>query len=137
MDCTQAERRMHAWLDGELPPDKARGMTAHVRGCASCSARMEELSSLYDALEALPGLKPDAELVRDTLRAAAEFESPVRWWTGLPVVYKGAGVAAMAMGLLLGIFLHNASLQAVDSSLAATASDSSTVLMAGSPLEYL
>ena len=138
MDCTRARRDMHVWLDGELSAHDARAMTAHVRGCASCAARMDALSTLFDALEALPGLGPDPELVRDTLRAAAEIQpSPIRWWAGLPALYKGAGFAAVAMGLLLGIVLYNASPFAADQTRGAYTPAISSVVMDGGDMEYL
>ena len=81
MDCEQAHRKLHPWLDGELPPDEARRIAEHM---------------------------PD--LARATLRAAFENPAPpTQWWLGLSPLHKGASFAAMAAGILLGIFLFTAS----------------------------
>ncbi len=129
---------MLAWLDGELPPERAREMTAHVRGCADCAACMRQSAALYDALEALPGPGPDPELLRDTLRAVAEEQaSPVRWWLGLPALHKSAGFAAVAMGLLLGIVLYNASSFAPETVRGPLFPTASSVLIDANSLEYL
>jgi len=138
MDCTRARRDMHAWLDGELPPDKARRMVAHVSGCDSCAALARELTDLFDALEELPGLGPDPELVRDTVRAAADIQVPTfRWWAGLPALYKGAGFAAVAAGLLLGIVLYNVSPFAPDKTGILASPAVSSVLLVANDMEYL
>lgn len=110
MDCLTAHRAMHAWLDGELPPEKARGMADHVRGCPACAARLGELSALFDALGELPGPGPAPDLARATVRAAAaETPAPVPWFAALPALYKGTSFAAVAAGLFLGIFLYYSS----------------------------
>ena len=36
------EGTIHAWLDGELPPDEAARVEAHARDCADCSAMVAE-----------------------------------------------------------------------------------------------
>ncbi|WP_461211375.1 anti-sigma factor family protein [Desulfocurvus sp. DL9XJH121] len=140
MDCTTARDKMHAWLDGELPPAEARAMKVHVGGCAECAVRARELSALFDALGGLPGPGHDQSLVEATLRAAeAEaYPPPAQWWAALPVFYKGTSFAAVAAGLLLGIFLFNASPLAPDAATAyATQSTHQTLILAAGDLEYL
>ena len=110
MDCEQAHRKLHPWLDGELPPDEARRMAKHMRNCAVCAAEARRLSALFDSLGALPVLPPAPDLARATLRAAFENPAPpTQWWLGLSPLHKGASFAAMAAGILLGIFLFTAS----------------------------
>src|SRR5271169_5915223 len=38
MGCESWNAKLDAYLDGELPSEEMRGLDAHLRGCASCSA---------------------------------------------------------------------------------------------------
>lgn len=110
MICTTPHEKLHAWLDGELNAGEARAMTEHVAACPYCRKRVRDMTALFDALEALPGPERSPELAEVTVRAAlAEDDDPCAWWRGLSALHKSAGVAAVAAGLLLGIFLYNAS----------------------------
>jgi len=40
------EGTIHAWLDGELPPDDAESAARHVAGCAECRALVVEARGL-------------------------------------------------------------------------------------------
>ena len=126
MDCTTLHTKIHAWLDGELVPAEARAMAEHVGTCRLCARRVRELTALFDALDGLPGPGHAPGLVEATMRAArAQTPDTRQWWRSLPPLYKGAGVAAMAAGLLLGIFLYAASPLAGDSLQAVLGLDSS------------
>lgn len=111
MDCRTVTEKMNAWLDGELAPDAATGMREHVHGCPACAARLQELQALYDALGELPGPSPAPDLARDTVRAARELSAArpmAPWWGALNPFAKGLGMAALAAGLVLGVFLYSA-----------------------------
>jgi len=63
------EGTIHAWLDGELPPDDAESAARHVAGCAECRALVVEArgllagaSRIASALDAAPaGVVPPAQ----------------------------------------------------------------------------
>ncbi|HSS08049.1 MAG TPA: zf-HC2 domain-containing protein [Rhodanobacteraceae bacterium] len=50
MDCKDAMRLLEPYLDGELDRDEARGLEAHVDGCAECRAALAELGRLRHAV---------------------------------------------------------------------------------------
>jgi anti-sigma factor RsiW len=108
--------------EGELPHRERTLAEAHLRSCASCSARLELSRAVIAALEALPQLAPssgfaDAVMARVRLAPAATpvavpVPEPVpartRWlpvtvrgWMGLTAVLA----AVMAPLALLGIWL--------------------------------
>jgi anti-sigma factor RsiW len=71
MECERMERRIGAWLDGELPPDQAREVAAHLERCPACAAELDGLRRLGDAIRAeLPRLAAP-EALRAAVRADA------------------------------------------------------------------
>ena len=40
---------IHAWIDGELPPDEASRVEAHANSCAACGALVAEARGLVAA----------------------------------------------------------------------------------------
>jgi anti-sigma factor RsiW len=54
MFCWRSRSRLSAWIDGELPPARARALVRHLEGCADCAARERELRGAWDEVGALP-----------------------------------------------------------------------------------
>jgi hypothetical protein len=54
------EGMIHAWLDGELDPQAAGAMAAHVESCASCAARVAEARGLIAGASRVVGALDDA-----------------------------------------------------------------------------
>jgi hypothetical protein len=53
------EGMIHAWLDGELDPQAAGAMAAHVESCASCAARVAEARGLIAGASRVVGALDD------------------------------------------------------------------------------
>src|SRR5688572_26519684 len=56
------EGTIHAWLDGQLPPEEGAAVESHARDCASCAATIAEArglvaasSRIISALDVVPG----------------------------------------------------------------------------------
>lgn len=113
--CKQSEKRLHEWLDGELPEGspEALEVESHVERCTACGARVEawrhtgaQLRTLVD--DAVGDVEPLRALQRIRTRIAeAEQRSLLNrlqiWWHDLWVFNRRAvaGVAAAAaMGAL-------------------------------------
>lgn len=106
------EGTIHAWIDGELPPDEANDVAAHASACPECAAMVAEARGLVaastrilNALDDVPGgvipSVPDiapAQIVRQRwyqrtdVRAAAAFLLVAG--TSLVVVQRGADSSA-------------------------------------------
>ncbi|MGE0708681.1 MAG: zf-HC2 domain-containing protein [Planctomycetota bacterium] len=118
--CDGVRSDLVAFLDGELAPERATAIRAHLEGCAACEAERAALDGAWGALDALGGLEPTAGLwdriEREVLAApavapaapAAEtprggqilaFPEPRRSaWAG---TWAWAPLAALAAGALL------------------------------------
>jgi anti-sigma factor RsiW len=70
MNHEQTIDKLGAWLDGELPPDRADAVRRHVEQCPACAARVDELKSLARALDQLPARTPSRDFARRVRRAA-------------------------------------------------------------------
>ena len=53
MWCSSARRRLSAYLDGELRPDRVAAVEAHLARCASCAAALAQLRAEWDVLAEL------------------------------------------------------------------------------------
>jgi anti-sigma factor RsiW len=100
MSCT-VENDLTAYLDGELPPEAATRVKAHLAGCEDCRATERMLQRTVSSLRALPAFEPSRGLRR---RVLAEVEAlPASAWAGWRswlrpgrLVPSGAALAAAA-----------------------------------------
>jgi len=79
MSCT-VENDLTAYLDGELSPEAANRVQAHLADCEECRATERMLSFTVSSLRTLPSFEPSRALRR---RVLAEVESlPAASWAG-------------------------------------------------------
>jgi FecR-like protein/putative zinc finger protein len=95
MQCEEAINLISARLDGELPPDDASRLEAHLSGCAECRATAEAMS-LQDAqlVRAFAPRRDTAAQVAGRVVAEQLGEARRtrwRWW--IPVAAAAAGFA--------------------------------------------
>lgn len=63
MSCADYTEQLNALLDGELPPDQAAPLTAHLAACPACTQTLAELAQLRAGLaQILPEEPAPAEL---------------------------------------------------------------------------
>ncbi len=101
--CGKFEKRLSAYLDGQLPPDEMAEMAAHLEMCPHCSALLDKMQRLDDLAA---GMEPDFDdaLMDDLSRRIADGleqtdgipERPrtLRRAEVVPVWYRYAVVAA-------------------------------------------
>ncbi len=85
------EGTIHAWLDGELPPDESTRISMHLEACTECSAGVAEArgliaasSRILSALDAvpggvIPGIRRDTDRLAEIRRRAAMPRSGGLW----------------------------------------------------------
>jgi anti-sigma factor RsiW len=108
------EGTIHAWLDGELPPDESARVEAQVSACTECAALVAEArglvaasSRILSSLDAVPGgVIPGVESGTDQLAAlrARRQETSRRWWNDRRIVAAAslvfvAGVSSLVWRL--------------------------------------
>jgi anti-sigma factor (TIGR02949 family) len=108
MDCTELERSVDVWLDGELDHRDRAELERHLEGCGHCRSLAEARTRIREALrrklreamgaDAPAGAAP-AELRARVVRALARDHRPLwrRAFAPVPV----AAAAACALGALL------------------------------------
>lgn len=86
MSCRKFEKLMQERAEGELAPDEARALQAHVNECPACARTARELDAITTALGRIPSEEPPPALARAVaarVRAAARRQpSPPapQWW---------------------------------------------------------
>jgi anti-sigma factor RsiW len=113
MPCAETERRLHAYLDGELDALGAAAFEGHLETCAECRAALEGLQAMRSALRAeLPYERAPAALAaritaaldRETSATArgrpARARSAQSFGRGL-LAGAGGGVLAAALAFFL------------------------------------
>ncbi len=102
MSCEMSREKIHALLDGELPPPAALEVESHARACPSCAAAYGRLRSLRSALrsEALTFVPPAA--LEDRVRAGVAAARRAEGRRGLPLL---ALAASLLLGVAIGRFL--------------------------------
>lgn len=61
-ECHRVRTLMDAWLDGELAPDQAHRVAAHLQDCARCGVELETYQRVKDSLAAVAvHLRPPAD----------------------------------------------------------------------------
>ncbi|CAG0986211.1 hypothetical protein MYXO_02142 [Myxococcaceae bacterium] len=73
--CALFEDDLSAWIDAELPAERAGVVEEHVAGCARCRMRAESFRALDATLRGLPASRVPSDL-EATLLARANAERP-------------------------------------------------------------
>jgi anti-sigma factor RsiW len=114
------EGTIHTWLDGQLPPDEARSVEAHVAECRQCAAAVAEArgliaasSRILTALDSVPRevvpKQPPVHAIDDVSSGAPFAAAPATPITPTPAAerarrrwFSGASLAAAAV-IVVGI----------------------------------
>ena len=133
MACEHYERRIKAWLDGELDAASAADVESHVAACAGCRARAADFRRLAECIRALasePAPPPRlGAILAATERSAREERETVRFLRR---------VALAAAGVLLSslVVFYYVSVVDSDSVLAAEVTSDSVMAVALSDASY-
>jgi len=104
--CIQVRAQLEALIDGELAPERAARLRAHLAGCPGCRAHHAEASSLPNRLAALASPEPPSSLVDGVLRRVrGDTIGPLRLWGPLAVELVLAVVALWYVSGLNGMSL--------------------------------
>ena len=113
MNCRQAQRRLNAYLDGELPAEMRRTLEAHIEGCSACARELaahQEMRRLLDEPPAAMVPTGFARSVRERASrqvVAARGHAMPQPWRVSPIPVRVAAMLALGVGLLLGGLMGN------------------------------
>jgi anti-sigma factor (TIGR02949 family) len=100
MECTEVSTWLDAYIDGELEPERAAPLEAHVGGCARCATSIDERRSLRDTLaegaeyRAAPAALRAAVLSRLNVADPPLRRAPAWAWMSVAACVALAGVTA-------------------------------------------
>ncbi len=98
------EKKLSAYMDGELPEAEAAAIREHLADCAACREELSRFEFVSAALDSLAAPEPDPYFASRLKRAAAEHRGG-----GWPRrVLVPAAAAAAALSLAAGVFLGQA-----------------------------
>jgi len=106
-ECRAIRRALHAYLDGELPPDRAERVHTHTLACAECGEALRIAAATRDLLRSQPEPEaPPGLAAAIKARAHQELAQPVRvafdWRRAVVPVAAAAGlILALAITLNL------------------------------------
>jgi anti-sigma factor RsiW len=106
-----------AYADGELPPETAAQIEAHLLGCERCRREVLVQQRIADALGGLPEVAPSDELLTRLMSVTATVPAPpdtrdvadrtrvpaTPWWRG----WRGVAVIAVLLSVV-GVSARNA-----------------------------
>lgn len=120
--CIRYQKRLGAYMDGELSGRKQAAVERHLARCGECRAALNDLRGLDPLLHTLETSPAPADLTARIVARAYEQKRrsrahPFRWWpgasgepTGEPSggwswVFQGATAAALIVGLTMGAYM--------------------------------
>ncbi|HNW58531.1 MAG TPA: zf-HC2 domain-containing protein [bacterium] len=103
MNCRETQKRISAYLDGELEPAPHRGVAEHLDTCAACRRRKVQLERLYLLLQ--PGELPAPDSAMVFRVRAALGRVATAGTRRLQIVFRLLIPVSVAAGLLLGVVL--------------------------------
>ncbi len=113
--CLKYQKRLGAYLDGELSKRKRTSLEKHLANCSSCRTTLDSLRHVETALFSLDVPAVPADLTLQILTEARaqkkrniEENQSRSWWELLPQQLgelRGATMAALIIGLTMGTFM--------------------------------
>jgi anti-sigma factor RsiW len=99
------EKKLSAYLDGELPEEERPAVQEHLALCAACRREAARLAFVSEVLDSLEGLEPSPYFAPRLKHLVSRRERGRRVGR---IVVAAAAAAAAALSLLLGGFLGRA-----------------------------
>jgi anti-sigma factor RsiW len=102
MDCDQNPVTLGAYLDGELPPERANSLREHIGNCPKCAADLADLVIVQRGLRPARGLfTPSAEFRRKVQQQIAPKRRGAWGLRLIPATILAAAVLLVAISLTL------------------------------------
>ena len=76
MNCEMAQRKLSAYLDGELDAALHQVLAGHLRQCPECREELEELGGVDTLLRSLPRYHPTADFAQVVVSRVQDRVAP-------------------------------------------------------------
>lgn len=111
MKCSQVQKRLSAFQDGELNPRERGRVSHHLESCSACRERFAEMEKVWQALGGFKEIIPQpgfyGQLVKK-INESSETRSPMGFqWLFQFFSSPWATSTLLIVGILLGTFLGN------------------------------
>jgi anti-sigma factor RsiW len=112
MRCRAIQRKLSAFLDGELSEKQTARITRHLSRCTACAQEAASLSSVWEALGESQEIVPSPYFwthlsARIAQAEEGRFSLGGMWGTLNRLLIPATGIIASVVGLWLGGMLHN------------------------------
>ena len=104
MDCEKVQENLSAYLDGELSPQEADAIRAHLESCEDCAAEAESLRSTVRLVRSLERVQAPAVLKRRVMAAAGGRRASY----GFPNALALVTAAAIVLVAVVAVFMLSA-----------------------------
>jgi|GEM_PF-5664101 len=104
MDCSEAEERLHLWLDDELDEKERRELRAHLAECGECARKLAEykqLGALLDQIDARTVVP--AGLHRRIMEAVDRESAPAKGGARRWTRWAASAAAVLLLGVCVGV----------------------------------
>ncbi len=111
MKCSQVQKRLSAFQDGELKPQEKEGVIEHLESCPACREQYAAMKKVWQALGDFKEILPDpgfyGQLVKK-INQSNEVRFPVGFqWLSQFFSSPWLASTLLISGILIGTFLGN------------------------------
>jgi len=111
MKCSQVQKRLSAFQDGELKPQEQEGVSDHLESCSACREQYAEMEKIWQALGDLKEVLPEPGFYDQLVKKINERQAnlfPVGFqWLFQFFSSPWATSTLLIVGILIGTFLGN------------------------------
>jgi anti-sigma factor RsiW len=111
MKCSNVQKKLSAYQDGELDPKEQEEIKGHLLNCQSCSEKFAELEQVWQTLGELKEIHPDpwfySQLVRKIKEPRERGLSLSLQWVFQRIRTPAIVSILLAVGILAGAYLGN------------------------------
>ena len=111
MKCSQVQKRLSAFQDGELNPQEQERVSDHLESCSACRERYAEMEKVWQALGDFKEMLPEPGFYGQLVKRINE-SNETRFPAGLQWLFQffsspWATSTLLIAGILIGTFLGN------------------------------
>jgi anti-sigma factor RsiW len=111
MKCSQVQKRLSAFQDGELKPEEQEGVSEHLESCSACREQYAEMEKIWQALGDLKEILPEPGFYDQLVKKINERQAN-RFPVGFQWLFQffsppWATSTLLIVGILIGTFLGN------------------------------